>query len=205
MKLATTTDVLGRVAINNTLSGAISAADAALSAASVILSNILESELDVVLVRDYYSPSYDKVGTATQLYLSRMFLNKEETVEVSYGAYSGDADADTYEVVDPIGYTLDYESGLLKLASIPHYGIMSLQVAYTSGFSGEADTNIPSWLKEAAISSAVYVMHTQVAAHGKQDILDISPEYRRMVYSMIQQHLRPRLRCMFADQTYTES
>jgi len=205
MKLASTTDVLKRVAINNTLSGAVSSAEAALDAATVIISNLLETEFNTAEVRDYYSPRLAQAGTPIQLYSSRMFLNKEETVELSYGEYSGDVDEDTYTVLDPSKYTVDHESGLIKIPSMPTYGTLSLQVSYTSGFSSESDSKIPGWLKEAAISSAVYVMHTQVAAHGKQDILDISPEYRRMVYSMIQQHLRPRLNCMFVDQSFTES
>jgi len=205
VKLASATNVLNRVSINPSLTGGVSSAEAGLDAATVLLSNLLETKLDVVIVRDYYSPTLDQAGTAVQLYLSRMFLNEEETVEVSYGEYSGDVDDDTYTVLDPKYYTVDYEQGKLKITSLPAYGTLSILVSYTSGFSGESDSTIPDWLKEAAISSAVYVMHTQVAAHGKQDILDISPEYRRMVYAMVQQHLRPRLSCLFADQSFTES
>lgn len=205
MKLASTTDVLTRVSVNPELSGAVTSADSALEAATVLLSNMLESEMDRVEVRDYYSPTSSQVGGSLTLYLSHMFVSEDDVVEISYGTYSGDIDADTYTVIDPMYYSIDYTHGLITIDSIPMSGRMSLQVYYSSGFSSESDSTIPSWLNQAAITAAVYVMHTQVAAHGKQDILDISPEYRRMTYAMVQQYMRSRMNCVFATATFTDS
>lgn len=205
MKLATTDAVLGRIAINSALSGAISSAEAGLEAATVLLSNLLDTPLVSAEVQDYFSPAPSAVSCPANLYLTRMFVNPEEIVSVSYGTYSGDTTADVYTELDPSLFSVDYETGKVAISAIPASGKMSLKVSYYSGFSGENDATIPDWLREAAITSAVYVMHTQVAAHGKQDILDISPEYRRMVYSMVQQHLRPRMNCMFAETSLVES
>ena len=203
MKLATTTQVLKRASVNPSLSGALSSAETGLDMATVIISNLLETDFTKLEVTDYYSPKI--VGSSKILYLSHMFLSREDLVVVSYGVYSGNVLIDEYEIVDPIYYSVDYDKGLITLDSIPATGKMSLKVTYLSGFSGETDRTIPSWLTEAAITAAIYVMHTQVAAHGKQDILDISPEYRRMLYIAIQQYIRSRLNCLFAETTITES
>jgi len=199
VKLATVDSVLKRVSINSTLSGAISSAEAGLEAATVLLSNLLDTPLNRQEVHDYFSPAPSAVGYPANLYLTRMFVSSAQAVSVGYGTYSGDTVADVYTALDPGLFSVDHETGKVAVSKIPSSGKMSLKVSYFAGFTDETDTNIPDWLREAAITSAVYVMHTQVAAHGKQDILDISPEYRRMVYSMVQQHLRPRMNCMFSE------
>ncbi|RLA05769.1 MAG: hypothetical protein DRQ47_00320 [Gammaproteobacteria bacterium] len=203
MKLATTTSVLKRESVNSSLSGAVSSAEAGLDAATILIAGILETDFIKLEVADYYSPK--TLGASATLYLTHMFVSTEDEVEVSYGTYSGDVTEDSYTVLDPVNYSVNYESGLVSLDNMPVTGKMSLKVSYLSGFSGETDRAIPSWLAEAAISGATYVMHTQVAAHGKQDILDISPEYRRMLYVMIQQHIRPRMNCMFSETSFSES
>lgn len=207
MKLASTSDVLSRLKISSDLSGNVSAAESGLEASTILISNLLETDMNSAIVSDFYTPASAMVGSDVNLYLSRMFVNKEEVVKLSYGVYTGDVDADstTYTVIDPKYYSVDYASGLIKLDSVPTYGKMSIRVDYSSGFSGETDSKIPDWLKQAAITATTYVMHTQVAAHGKKDILDISPEYRRMTYSMIQQHIRSRLNCLFVETTVVES
>ena len=205
MKLATVDGVLSRMSVSSALGGQVTSAGVALDAATVILANMLESQFDRVAVADYYSPDFSRIGKSAKLYLSRMFLATDEAITVSYGAYSGNAPADAYTDILPIEYSADNEAGSIKLDNIPAYGKMSIKVTYTSGFYGESDFNIPDWLKEAAITAAVYVMHTQTAAHGKKDILDISPEYRRLIYVMVQQHMRPRMNCLFAEASFTES
>jgi len=199
MKLATVAQVLQRVSINSGLSGAVSSAEAALEAATVIIANMLETTFELTAVTDYYSPSACKVNTSANLYLSRMLVARDEAVTMGQKADDG-----SYTDIATSSYSTDNLYGIVSIDDIPSSGRRSVRVKYVSGFDGETDDRIPSWLNEAAITAAVYVMHTQVAAHGKQDILDISPEYRRMIYVMLQQYLRPRMNSMFVDSSEYE-
>jgi len=194
VKLATVQAVLERVSINPGLSGAVTSSEAALEAATVLLASMLETVLELTEVTDYYSPGTSAVNSSANLYLSRMLVAKDEILTIGYKQDDG-----SYTDIAKDSYSVDPIYGIISLDSIPSSGRKALMVKYVSGFEGETDDRIPSWLTEAAITAAVYIMHTQVAAHGKQDILDISPEYRRLVYVMIQQYLRPRMNCMFVD------
>jgi len=194
MKLATVAQVLQRVSINAGLSGAVSSAEAALEAATVIIANMLETSFELTAVVDYYSPGSSKVNTGAKLYLSRMLIAGDEPVTIGYKSDDG-----LYTDIDDATYSIDGVYGIVSLDTIPISGRRALKIKYVSGYESENDDRIPSWLREAAITAAVYIMHTQVAAHGKQDILDISPEYRRLIYVMVQQYLRPRMNCIFVD------
>jgi len=194
VKLDTVESVLKRVSVNPDLSGAVSSAEAALDAATVLLANMLEATFEYTAVTEYYSPSDSKLNTSVNLYLSRMLLAVDEKVSISANDGTG-----VFTEVDALTYSVDRIYGIVSLDNLSAVGRRAIQIKYVSGFEGETDERIPSWLNEAAITAAVYIMHTQVAAHGKQDILDISPEYRRLVYVMIQQYLRPRMNSLFVD------
>lgn len=196
MRLASPTDVLSRLARSAT-AGSTASAESALDAATVMLENILGTPLGVADRVDLYDnlPSrYDNPYWVNQVaYLHQMFVTG------SVSAYLSDDGSPITDIsgmtAESSGFTLHPDLGEVVITT---YDIVEgrdvLALSYTAGFVDENDTAIPPWLKEAAISGAVEVLHSQAMSHGKRDVPDMSNTLHRLLYRMVNEHIRSRYR-----------
>lgn len=86
------------------------------------------------------------------------------------------ADVDT-EIVASADYHLDSEKGILSLDA-DDFDKLYVSVAYDSGFSGDTDTSIPDWLKEAALAYTITVLNHHQTTNRAPEMKVIAEEAR---------------------------
>lgn len=194
MKLATAEDVKARMG-SSANSNVLTSADSVLEAATVQLENIIGSSFARATRIDWFSYKpgrYAKTFNEISLQLTQSFV---ETVSGVYLSTDGlpveQSDIAGMTPVDSQYFSTFEERGTISLRTVPKPGIATIAVEYVAGFE-DNETNIPAWLKEAAISASVRILHTQSVGHQKKDILSISGALYNLLYSMVNEHIRPR-------------
>jgi len=203
MKLATAQDVYDRMSSSGAAAGGTTTANSVLEAATPIIENILGSPLESAERIDFFDfdPSVFDTPTlaGSKFYLTQMFVDGNVKVYLSPDG----APLSSVTGLTPLaeGVSTFAQLGEVLLASESVYvGPSTIAMKYSAGFS-DASPDIPTWLKEAAISSAVRVMHSQTIAHNKKDVPDMSVELHRIVYQQINNRIRPRYFGYYPAQT----
>ena len=202
MKLAETADVLARLNLAGIATTNVTTIDSALEAATVFLESKLRTPLDSSSVLDFfsYNPSIYAEFTPTTLYLSRKFVDGDVSLYVS--------SADNVPLLDVasgtaltlgVDYVQNTDKGNITLITEPPIGYMSIAAEYEAGFT-EGGT-IPDWLKEAAISAAILIHHTQGVIHSKKDAKDMTTPLAQAVYAHINEHIYTHYNGLFPDNT----
>jgi hypothetical protein len=194
MKLATAQEVLARLAAQTGLTGFVASADSALNAATPIIENILGTPLEAAERIDFYDFLPGTYGETSlqqaRFYLTQMFVDGPISVYVSADGTPLNSVAGLTPVAE--GLQLFAQPGeFLFTSSAVYSGRSQIAVKYAAGFS-DASPDIPSWLKEAAISSAIRAMHSQALVHNKKDVRDMSVELHRIAYQQLNNRVRTR-------------
>jgi hypothetical protein len=191
MKLATKEEVLARMNLGGTASKD-AAVESALDASTTIIENILGTPLSATDRVDYFDLHISPYSKATvfEFNLEQGFVDGDALI-----FYSADglpiSDVSTLVPLDVAYVIPNIVTGLITVTDTPLAGTSTVAIKYSAGFN-EGSTGIPSWMKEAAISSAVYVLHTQAATHNKKDLQDMTPALTRILRMQINSHVRPR-------------
>jgi len=190
MKLATAAEVLARGNVSNTVaSSSTQAVESALEAATTMAASILQTPLESVERIDYfdYLPSKYETFTGMSLRLRQRFV--EGTPKLYYAtdglpltALTTDNQRASTDML------VNRERGVIDLMATPPKGYRSIAVKYAAGFT-EGSSDIPSWLREAAISACLHVHHAQAIAHNKDDQPDMSKVMAGILYTQINQHI----------------
>lgn len=191
MKLATAAEVLARANVSNTVaSSSTQAVESALEAATAVVASILQTPIESAERVDYfdYLPSrFQKYYEPLVFKLHQRFVT-EDALKV-YLADDGTVAATTAELqTEAANFAIDRTRGTLHLYVEPTRGIKTVAVKYAAGFS-EGSSDIPSWLKEAAISAAVHVHHAQAISHNKDDQPDMSKVLAGILYTQLNHYI----------------
>ena len=191
MKLAKEEDVIARLNLGGTLTVSNpQAVSSALEAATSLVESILRTSLKEATRIDFFDYSGSKYGTfhpfsiyTTQGYLSgkpKVYYSKDGKPIISLSEAA---------LVDSSSYVVDNVKGKITLLEEPPYiGNSVIAVKYSAGFSDQS-SDVPSYIKEAAISAAVYILHTQSVAHGKKDKVNMSKPLSAIVYNTLNEYI----------------
>ena len=201
MFLANPQDVLQRMSLGSTAQGNITSAQSVLGAATPVVQNIIGTELSEATVYDRYDYRIKRSRSKFEpyvLYLTRGFVNSEQSVVV-YSSNDGkavDLTGSNHDVIDPEHYDIDYDLGLITMhKDLAQYPGRSL-VTYAAGFGVDGDQvaqDIPEWLKQAAITACVNLLHQHVTAYNKSDIFNMQRGLHVALERLITTHIRPAL------------
>lgn len=205
MRLASTDMLKERLGLSTT-SNAMTSASSVLAAATPILANILGTPLQETSRQDWftYRPSrYAGVFDHLVLNLTQGFVGGVHGVYLSTDGLPVSNVVSSLTKEDEANYIIDAEKGVLILLVAPMIGNATVLVDYCAGYAdGDTpDQEIPEWLSEAALSATIEVMHTQSITHNKKDLLDMSAPMRRILYSQVNEHIRPRAKGIFPVNT----
>jgi len=187
VKLATAVEVQTRL---NKL-GSIGCSDSgvmesALEGATTLIESIIRTSLKAQDRIDYYDYSIGRYDTFKpfNLWLSQGFVDGIAKVYTSEYPIRSIADG-TLVASDQI--ILDTRTGKLTVLEEPDQGYSTLAVKYSAGFE-DGSSDIPDWLREAAISAAVYIVRTQTDTPSK-DKADRSKALVGIIYSQINEYV----------------
>lgn len=201
MRLATATDVMTR--INRNVSN-VASIESALDAVTLLVETHLGTPLGEATRVDYYSPNFGFYHNALlhEYNLTQGFL--QGTAEVFYAGDSTPL-GDLTGLTTIAEYSETYEDkGKVIVMRRPVSGPSSVAIRYTAGFAVDANDIIqsaPAWLTNAGIAAATYLIHTQTGIHNKKDVLDMSPELRRIMNMHLNPYIRPRASGMFPSRS----
>lgn len=203
MRLASKEKLKERLALSPT-TNAMTSADSVLAAATPILANIIGTPFQDNDIQDWFSyrPSiYAGVFTGIKMYLTQGFVS--DIIGVYYSADGNPVPTDVSALTAVVSslYLTDKEKGSVTLLKEPPSGTASVLIEYSAGFVKEDDPEIPDWLSEAVISAAIPVMHAQSITHNKKDVVDMSVQMRTILYSQVNEHIRPRANGVFPCNT----
>lgn len=192
MKLATIQDVLDRMNLSGNLVNNPTAIASALDGATTLVESILQTSLAASEQIDYFSVSYSSYSIPSRF----MFWLKKGFVKNVSGFYTSTdgsrlGDVSGLTPVDSVNYTVSEDIGQVVATNYLLRGECNVAIQYTSGFS-DNDVSIPSDLKEAAISAAVYIVNAQSIIHGKKDKeaqLDTKSRLHGLVYAAIKERI----------------
>ena len=198
MKLATSSDVVTRMG-SSVLAGNISiAADSVLEAATPILENIIGTPFSSSDRIDWFSYNVSSFDTSEEFVLNLQQAYVDGGIAV-YFSNDGAPVLQDFSNADPVSDAslfVDTDRGIVTLLSLPMSGTSTVAVKYSAGFS-EGSSDIPSWLKEAAVSAAVRLIHAQTLSHSKDDISQAAPELHRLLQLGTSNYIRPRMNGVF--------
>jgi len=193
MKLASVGSVKSRLSIGSTIGPDI--IGSALDAATSIVENVIGSPLEYVDERvDWftYNPSiYRGTFSGLKLYLTQIYVNGDVNIYYSEDGYPVSDGFSGLAALEPTNYTVWPQTGTILLNVEPIIGEYTVAVSYSAGFESES-ADIPIWLSEAAISTAISVYHAQTVTHNKKDIPNMYPTLYRILYSQLNEYIRPR-------------
>lgn len=198
MKLATAQEVLDRASLNISGVGPTATINSVLEAVTVIVENLLDTPLQDNTRLDIYSysiPEYRKVFKPVRFYLTQAFHSNTQAMEVRT-SLTGDIlkAAGEGTVLAAEKYDVDETKGIVTLFEDPPEGYGSISFHYSGGFTTSADliTGIPSWMKEAAISSSIrmYEAHSVGTRRKDQRQRAIKNELASHVAMLINNHYR---------------
>lgn len=194
MQLATEREVLERLnlysgMVNTTNNSIRSALDGATSHLESILRTPLSKESRVDYFSRIRSPITTASSTETILWLSQRYLTGPVYVYESLdGNPLGAPEIGVTEAMDASLYFVNVEEGKITIPAFATTGYGVLAVAYTAGFT-ENEARIPSWLRNAAIESAIAIQHTQSQAHARKDKLEAAKPMLGMMYNTLNEHI----------------
>lgn len=191
MKLAAIEDVINRMNISTGIIGSADTIASALEAATTMVESIIQTSLESRQQIDYFSVNYSTYSTPTSilLWLSRGFV---KSVDAVYASDDGSiVDTDTATSLDSTSYFIDSDAGGLTLVGYVPSGLHNVAVKYTSGFT-DNEGSIPSDIRNAAISAAVYIINSQSMVHSKKD-KDAAIDTKSRLYGMVHSFVKERI------------
>lgn len=189
MKLATVQDVLARVNLSSTLASASpQSVESALEAATSLVESMLRTSLSETERIDYfdYTPSPFDSFVAPTLALTQRFLTVAPLVYFSENSNKVVPSSTT--LISDANYTYSFVRGTVTVLVAPPSGYGTIAVKYVAGYT-EGSSDIPLWLRNAAVSAAIYIQHTQAIAHSKKDIPNVSKVLYGILYSSINEYI----------------
>lgn len=188
IQLVTVEDVAQRLNTSLNENGESEVLDSVISGATSMLATLLQSELyEADIVDTYYIPRW-RTTDPVRLWTTRQFL-KEGTVNVYLSCCGNKVDLVPANLVADSGLNIDLRRGCIDVMDQFVTDKSYMAVSYTAGFSTN-DAAIPSWMKEAAISGAIYLHKMQAVRHGKK--LE-NAQMTRELYSIMRQQVSPQL------------
>lgn len=197
MKLAAPTDVLLTMGLN-TDEGRIKSAGRALDLSFPIIENILETKFSKGGRLDFFEgfPT-----SKSPLRLENNFVDKDSVIvrqaTKDQPLLASSTDGTT---LDQSQYRLNVEYGYLTLLITPDVTPYSISVGYDYGLpSSDGNDDIleaPYWLRECAISMAVFVLNTHPSSTANRNVRNVGNvalELHRMATLLLNSHRRPRL------------
>ncbi len=192
MILADVNDVLERMNLQNMVGvGNTDSVQSSLESATTMIESILRTKLFYKTRIDYFNNTLGLYDTFTPytLFLTQRHLTGD-AIEV-YNTSANEAlldDIAGLTQIDSLYHFIDRKKGTLRILGSLNTSYSGIAVKYTAGFK-EGSASIPGWLKEAAISAAVYVHHTHAATHNKKDIVDMSKPLQDIIYTHVNEHI----------------
>lgn len=191
MKLATAAEVLARANVSSTVGASSTATvESALEAATSVVASILQTPVEAAERIDYfdYSPSrYQNSFVPITLKLTQRFVT-EDAVRVYYSTDGLPAPTTSEFQALAEDFSVNRERGIIEIYSEPLPGRKTLAVKYTAGFS-DGSTDIPSWMKEAAISAALHVQHAHKITHDTEDQPDMAKVMAGILYTQLNSYI----------------
>lgn len=194
MQLAKAQDVVTRMGGSVSQGNTIVAAGSALDAATPFVESIIGTPLAVVTRTDWFSykPSVYSDSSEVVLYLTQGYVSDAGvTVYLSDSTSSVLQDFSNATALDDEYVILNEEDGTVALQYLPYIGTNTVAVRYEAGFSSRS-SSIPEWMRQAAITACVRVLHSQKLGHKKDDTLTAAPELHRALYAQCIEYARPR-------------
>ena len=195
MRLADPEDVLRRMGVMVHTDN-LASAEAALQAATPTIESILDTSLSQRSIQDFfdYRPSRYQ-GRFRELVLrsSQGYWTGPPKVYFSETTSSLPQDLTQLTPISPVWYVYDATQGTLTLILEPKQGLSTVCVAYTAGFTDAQDPVIPDWLREAAVTQALFHIHTTVVGYNSIDRRDRTGLIDHSVLAMLNPHRRTRI------------
>jgi hypothetical protein len=135
---------------------------------------------------DYVPSTYSTGTNSVVLTLTQRYLSAAPKVYVSGTSLAVTLVTDNLLASDEFSYSA--ERGSVLLLTPPPAGHHTVAVVYSAGFADQS-SDIPSWLKDAAINAAIYIQHTQAISHSKKDIPNVSKVLYNILYSSVNEHI----------------
>ena len=203
IQLATIEELAQRTNVSLS-SGESEVFESVLNGATTMMEMVLQTELertnivDSYLIRETFNPA------SIRLWTSRQFL-KEDTVQVYVGQHGTRVNRDTMSPLEADSVYIDLRKGSIEILDFVDVKNTFIEVAYTAGFT-TGDPTIPSWMKEAAISAAVWLHRMQAVRHGKKfDTVALDRELYRIMRAQVSTQLFSQYSGYFPDNsTVTE-
>jgi len=189
MKLTTAEKVLERLNLSGTIASSnTTSIDSSLDAATPMIESILRTPLKASTRKDYfdyYLGTYD-VFKPFSLWLSQGFVSSKLKIYFSEDTDKVDISTATLLTVDQ--YRYNPKNGKVTILVQPNQGYATIMVRYIAGFK-EGSRDIPDWLAEAAVSTAIFLNHTQSVAHGKKDAQQMTKPLAGIIYSIVNEYI----------------
>lgn len=190
MKLATADDVFDRMNLTGTVGTSnTTTIDSALEGATSIIESVLGTAIAETQRCDYFNYKRSKFDLFSPftLWLTQRFVIGSVDIRVSSDG-TRISDFNAAEQLSEDSYCLDPSTGKLEVLEDVYQGYYTIAVQYTAGFT-EGSPDIPTWLKEAAISAAVVIQHTQAVSHGKKDQEKAGKPMNGILYSLLNEYI----------------
>jgi len=211
VRLATTDEVLSRMSINSTMTGNIASATSALNSATPIVEGALGTSILSSLREDYFQyqvPRYREKFVPVTLNLSQGFVYTKAGSLTVYESLNGNAITDVADttqakVVVATDYIVDHVMGTVTLLRDVTVGYHTIVVKYKAGYGLKEGLfeDIPEWLTEAGIASAIKSMLSQSVPNNKKDSRDTSRDVNAHFLLVINPHVRPVMSGAFPNTT----
>ena len=192
MKLATVEDVLARMQLQNMVGvGNTASIESALDSATPMIESIIRTTIALASRIDYFDNTrglYETFSPST-IILTQRYLTSV-TVEVYNTPNNGELldDLSGLTPIDAQYYYVDKKKGTVRILGDLNTSYAGLAVKYTAGFN-EGSPTIPYWMREAAISAAVFINHTHSVTHSKKDAVDMSKPLSGIIYTNVNEHI----------------
>lgn len=174
MKLASPADLMARLNVSNSFTGMTSTVESVLDAATAYLETALSTSLS--------EQSWVEVFQANKTLMTNKFWLYQRFVSecTIYGSNTLPNPNDVSNLTLITDSVVNYDYGFILVAPMYSY----YTISYTSGFIEKA---IPSWLKEAGISTAVALFKSQSVPSAKREYssVGLSTHNFNTVYNLI--------------------
>lgn len=194
VKLVKVTDVQKRISIGQH-EDQVTAVEDALIGASTLLSELIGTKLDKATnVVEIFRPSIKKFWSSTPDNLIRLRLKNgfvdSGSVSVKFGGVLSDVKGHNGETVPTDEYNLKAEEGVIYIED--GYDETYLSVQYSHGLNGATDagTDVPDWLKEAALAAMPIILSNQQVSNRSAELDVVVRQLDEQIINLISLHNR---------------
>lgn len=162
--------------------------ESVLNGATTMLEMVLQTELGLANVIDHYKVNESFTSGSLRLWTTRQFL-REDSVGIYLSPYGVLANTSTTSPIAKEAAYIDLKKGAIDILEYVDTSNLYAIVTYSAGFTN-GDETIPSWMKEAALSAAVWLHKMQATRQGKKfDTIELDRELYRIMRAQVSTHL----------------